>query len=86
MGGVDRFAGESVEAIVDRFMAIEPRPKGVSEAEWLTEKQNIRDRIISWLTRPGSDPRDRELEPGLWRSQTLPMGVSIDQAVKDGVW
>ena len=37
---------------------------------------------------PGSDPRDFLLEPkyNFWASQTLPMGVSIDQAIKDGLW
>ena len=35
---------------------------------------------------PGSDPRDFLLEPNFWASQVLPMGVSIDQAIKDGLW
>jgi hypothetical protein len=37
---------------------------------------------------PGSDPRDFLLEPeyNFWASQTLPQGVSIDQAIKDGTW
>lgn len=37
---------------------------------------------------PGSDPRDFLLEPeyNFWASQTLPQGVSIDQAIQDGVW
>lgn len=35
---------------------------------------------------PGSDPRDYRIEPGLWASQLLPLGVSIDQAIQDGVW
>jgi hypothetical protein len=26
------------------------------------------------------------MEPNLWASQLLPLGVSIDQAIKDGVW
>jgi len=34
---------------------------------------------------PGSDPRDYRVEPYLWASQLLPMGVSIDQAIADGV-
>jgi len=34
----------------------------------------------------GSDPRDYKTEPGLWRSQLLPLGMTIDQAIKDGVW
>jgi hypothetical protein len=38
------------------------------------------------LHSPGSDPRDYRIEPGLWRSELLPLGVSIDQAVKSGVW
>jgi hypothetical protein len=32
------------------------------------------------------DPRDFLMEPNLWASQLLPLGVSIDQAIKDGVW
>jgi hypothetical protein len=35
---------------------------------------------------PGSDPRDFLLEENFWASQTLPQGVSIDQAIKDGLW
>jgi hypothetical protein len=35
---------------------------------------------------PGSDPRDFLLEPNFWASQTLPLGVSIDQAIQDGFW
>jgi hypothetical protein len=35
---------------------------------------------------PGSDPRDFLLEPNFWASQALPRGVSIDQAIKDGLW
>jgi hypothetical protein len=37
-------------------------------------------------TPPGADPRDYLVEPGLWASQILPFGVSIDQAIRDGVW
>lgn len=36
--------------------------------------------------KPGTDPRDFLMEPNLWASQLLPLGVSIDQAIKDGVW
>jgi hypothetical protein len=34
------------------------------------------------------DPRDFLIEPdvGLWASQLLPLGVSIDQAIKEGMW
>jgi hypothetical protein len=34
------------------------------------------------------DPRDFIIEPdvGVWASQLLPLGVSIDQAIKDGTW
>jgi hypothetical protein len=34
------------------------------------------------------DPRDFLIEPdvGVWASQLLPLGVSIDQAIKDGMW
>jgi hypothetical protein len=32
------------------------------------------------------DPRDFLIEPNLWASQILPLGVSIDQAIKDGTW
>jgi len=34
---------------------------------------------------PGADPRDYLLEPNFWASQTLPVGVSVDQAIRDGV-
>jgi len=34
---------------------------------------------------PGEDPRDYLLEPNFWASQTLPVGVSVDQAIRDGV-
>jgi len=43
-------------------------------------------RAMRVLEGGGSDPRDYETEPGLWRSQLLPLGVTIDQAIKDGVW
>lgn len=32
------------------------------------------------------DPRDFLMEPNLWASQLLPLGVSIDQAIKEGMW
>jgi hypothetical protein len=34
------------------------------------------------------DPRDFLIEPdvGVWASQLLPLGVSIDQAIKEGMW
>jgi hypothetical protein len=32
------------------------------------------------------DPRDFLIEPNLWASQILPLGISIDQAIKDGTW
>jgi hypothetical protein len=34
------------------------------------------------------DPRDFIIEPdvGLWASQLLPLGVSIDQAIKEDMW
>lgn len=32
------------------------------------------------------DPRDYPIEPPFWRSDVLPLGVSIDQAIQDGVW
>ena len=83
---VERYAGEPVAAIVDRFMAMEPKPNGVPTADWLAEQKEIRSRIIELLVEPGSDPRDYRIEPGLWRSQILPMGITIDQAVKDGIW
>jgi len=35
---------------------------------------------------PGRDPRDYRYSDGTWRSETLPQGVSIDQAIKDGTW
>ena len=35
---------------------------------------------------PGNDPRDFLLEENFWASQVLPQGVSIDEAIKDGLW
>lgn len=36
---------------------------------------------------PVKDPRDYYIpQDGLWRSQLLPKGVTIDQAIKDGIW
>jgi hypothetical protein len=36
---------------------------------------------------PSKDPRDYFIfEDGLWRSQLLPLGITIDQAIKDGTW
>lgn len=32
------------------------------------------------------DPRDYKLEPGLWKSQVLPLGMTIDQAIREGMW
>ncbi len=84
-----RMAGEPLAAMVDRFMAMEPMPDGVSIPEWAAEQQRVRNAIIELLAngvRVDSDPRDYQIEPGLWRSQLLPLGVTIDQAVKDGVW
>ena len=33
-----------------------------------------------------TDPRDFLVDPYLWASQLLPLGVSIDQAIKEGIW
>ena len=84
----ERLAEIPVAAIVDRFMGTGPAP-GESAAQWAASRQEVRDAIIAALVsqeRPGSDPRDYKTEPGLWRSQLLPLGVTIDQAIKDGVW
>jgi hypothetical protein len=35
---------------------------------------------------PGNDPRDFLLEENFWASQVLPQGVSIDQAIENGLW
>jgi hypothetical protein len=35
---------------------------------------------------PGMDPRDYRTDDGLWRSELLPLNVSIDQAIQDGIW
>ena len=36
---------------------------------------------------PGRDPRDYFIaQDGVWRSQLLPQGVTIDQAIEDGIW
>jgi len=36
---------------------------------------------------PRNDPRDYFIaQDGLWRSELLPQGVTIDQAIKDGIW
>lgn len=34
----------------------------------------------------GTDPRDYRVESDLWRSDILPLGVTIDQAIRDGTW
>ena len=50
------------------------------------DERAIAQAIQAMQYEPGSDPRDYRVEPGLWASQLLPQGVSIDQAISDGVW
>lgn len=42
--------------------------------------------LIGSLAPVSRDPRDYQVEPGLWRSEILPLGVSIDQAIDEGLW
>lgn len=42
--------------------------------------------LIGSLVPASRDPRDYQVEPGLWRSEILPLGVSIDQAIHEGLW
>ena len=51
---------------------------------YLTNQQNAS--LIAQLS-PARDPRDYFIpQDGIWRSQLLPQGVTIDQAIKDGTW
>ena len=54
--------------------------------ELSNDERVIAQSLRSMSEVPGSDPRDYRVEPGLWASQLLPLGVSIDQAIQDGVW
>ena len=48
-------------------------------------KQELAEFAAQWS--PRKDPRDYFIpQDGLWRSQLLPQGVTIDQAIKDGTW
>ncbi len=48
-------------------------------------KQELADFAAQWS--PTKDPRDYFIaQDGLWRSQLLPQGVTIEQAIKDGTW
>ena len=41
--------------------------------------------VIRELQSP-RDPRDFQYPDGIWASDILPYGVTIDQAVRDGTW
>ena len=48
-------------------------------------KQELVNFATQWS--PTKDPRDYFIaQDGLWRSQLLPQGVTIEQAIKDGTW
>lgn len=51
---------------------------------YLTNQQNAS--LVAQLS-PARDPRDYFIpQDRVWRSQLLPQGVTIDQAIKDGTW
>lgn len=87
-----RMAGQNVPALPLALAASGMMPGLPLGARASAEKQlrqldpALADSLLNMLQPPGSDPRDYRVEPGLWRSQILPMGVSIDQAIRDGVW
>ena len=75
--------------MVERFLAMEPRPDGVPGEVWAADRREMKSIIMDLLTgkvAPTADVRDYRTEPGLWRSQLLPMGITIDQAVQAGIW
>lgn len=74
---VERFAGESAYKIL-ASLGIPPEV-----ARWID--QNVHQPAARG-ERTGRDPRDYRTEPYLWRSDLLPLGISIDQAILDGVW
>lgn len=82
----DRHAGDAIEQIVGRFLAMEPKPEGVSQAAWEASQRETGRTLMEVLNGFGADPRDYRMPDGLWRSQLLPQGVDIDQAIRDGVW
>lgn len=45
-----------------------------------------RSRMLAILEPPGSHPRDYRLGDDLWASQTLPPGISVDEAIRSGLW
>jgi hypothetical protein len=68
------YGGPEVGAVWASSVQAQPPSKTIEEsidAIWADQKP---------------DPRDYKTEPGLWRSDLLPQGISIDQAIKDGVW
>jgi hypothetical protein len=65
MTTVDRFAGESLPQIVGRFLAMEPRPEGISSADWASVQAATKGLILGILQNdlalagsamPGRDP------------------------------
>lgn len=82
----ERYAGDLIGQIVSRFVDMEPRPQGVSQQAWEASQRETARTLAEVLDGLGSDPRDYKMPDGLWRSQLLPKGISIDQAIQDGVW
>lgn len=89
----DRMAGRLLEKQIDSLMA-----EGLTfpDAFAVTTMANPGDglpqlsreeaiQLIRELRSP-RDPRDFQYPDGIWASDILPYGVTIDQAVRDGTW
>jgi hypothetical protein len=54
----------------------------------INQAEIIQDKLIKEGAIPssGRDLRDYRIEPGLWRSEILPLGMGIDEAIQAGIW
>lgn len=82
---MSRMAGDVLTQQAAPFMAVLADPRATREQQELAAIQ-LSELMNPSEGPPGSDPRDYRVESGLWRSQLLPLGVTIDQAIRDGAW
>lgn len=85
-----RFAGDPETPVLPLLLAAAgqlPGPSGQSADAALRGLEALDPALLDLAKQlSGRDSRDYLIEPSLWRSDALPVGVSIDQAIRDGIW
>ena len=89
----DRMAGRLLEKQIDSLMAEGLTfPDAFMAATMINPPEGApamsRQEALQVLRQLSStrDPRDFQYQDGIWASDILPYGVTIDQAVRDGTW